>query len=920
MNNGLCLLLVLVFSIGSGALRASAAEDRVMVGAGVRSVIIEPDGWKPHVWHDWGAHRILQRHIRQITGIEVPIVSARQMQDEQARQRYDVRIWTGRQPQVNEMIGARLDQLDSDGFMLVAREGDVYLAGRNWWGDSWAVYELLEKYANCRWYLMEPRWWMPQEDGEYGPGDLLPRAEVIRLPGAMEQVEEPDYRSRWFRIAPIHSFRLRQRDRFHHNLVNIMPPSRLFESQPDLYPVIDGKLWKPQREFDFQPRVTNPRTLQMVVDAARAYFDENPEAESFSIGMNDSNRFDNSPQTLALAPASIKDDSQRIAWAFWDWCNRIAIELEKTHPHKRLGCLAYAGLSTLPEGAIKLHPMLVPYLTRDSAQLFDPQEVQEFRQTVDRWSDTATRMGIYEYMYGGGFVIPRIYNRQLFPNIQNHYGVGVDGFYAEAYPNWGLDGPKYWLVSKLLWNARADAAALEDEFHQRMFGPAADVMKRYFHFLEETWCTQSLASTRSNYRWYQDPQQLEIFPPEVCDKAMAMLEEAQTLAHSPQAKAHESLYAGGWTLAQRIGFFKTSFALTDALSRRYHAGKAAQMIGENPQATMSQRIAALESYHAASLVVNERAQAVRQLGFSALSTTAGNELDKLDNYDRLPGSVAMRIVEALVDGARAQMTAISEDQMRTAMDQAIKQMDARGPVAQQLAQDARTRGWLLARKIDQAPAIDGQIEAAVWGQPAFEGAFIQLRGGKDRSLLPASRASGKVTRLWLRHDAEHLYIAAECLQPKESIRTTVSQNDTTHWRDPDMLDDDCIVINVFRQGTVFSQVRVNAAGAWSDFTGENLKVDFTQARVSQSDDGWQVEIQLDRRKLGLVSDQAVREVTISFARYVHPAPVGESAKRLPAAATTLAPYPFAEGFIGAGDHPDLMTFRSGARLLLSSNP
>lgn len=891
------------------------AGQLMMAGPDVRTVIVMPDGWKAHVWYDWGAHAVLERHVRQITGLQLPVVSAAQMNSVESREKYDVRIWVGQQPEVTRVLGDRLEHLDSDGYVLLARGGDVYLAGKNWWGDIWAVYDLLEHYADCRWYLMEPRWWQTNVDGEFGPGDLLPKAERIELPATLDRVEQPDYRSRWFRIAPMHSFRLRQRDLFHHNLVNIMRPSKMLKSDPDLFPIIDGQPWQPKREYDFQPRVSNPRTVAVVVAAARAFFDANPQAGSFSIGMNDSNRFDNSPETLALAPDSVQGDANKIAWAFWDWCNRIAVEVEKTHPDKRLGCLAYAGLSTLPVGSIKLHPMLVPYLTRDSAQLFDAHEQKEFHETVGLWSSLATRMGIYEYMYGGGFVIPRVYNRYLLPNIKNQYGVGVDGFYAEAYPNWGLDGPKYWLVSKLLWDISADPAALESEFHQRMFGPAAQVMQRYFQLLEETWCTQTLDSTRSNYRWFQDPKQLEIFPPAVCDKAMAFLNEAARLATTDEALQLDTRFAGDWTVAKRVAFFQTSFALTDALSRRYHAGQIANTLNEKEGSSLGEQLTSLEGYLQASKAVSARAEAVRALGFSAYNTTGGNELDKLNVYDLLPGSAAGQVVMTMTDQARAQNPQSTRQEMNHAIDSLVAQTSVQGEMTTQLAQDAKTRGYLVAEPAKIPPVIDGKIEAA-WGAPAFDGQFVLVRGGQSHGLLPASRQSEEVTRLWLGHDAQYLYVAAHCFVPPVNIRTTVTENDTTFWRDADMLDDDCLVINLFQPGVSFAQVRVNAQGARSDYIGNNLAVNFTESAVTRTDDGWIVELKLDRKVLQLTTLQKIEGLTFSVARYVHPATAADQKKPPMAQASTLAPYPFASGNIGAGDHPHLMTFRSGSRLLL----
>ena len=73
----------------------------------------------------------------------------------------------------------------------------------------------------------------------------------------------------------------------------------------------------------------------------------------------------------------------------------------------------------------------------------------------------------------------------------------------------------------------ADPEALQRDYFANLFGPVAGEMREYFECLEETWCTQTLKSTRSNYRWLHDPRQLAIFPPAACDKAWARLERAE---------------------------------------------------------------------------------------------------------------------------------------------------------------------------------------------------------------------------------------------------------------------------------------------------------------------------------------------------------------------------------------------------------
>ena len=860
-----------------------ADDSQVLLGPAQDAVIIRDADWTQSVWYDWGGHAILQRFLQLATGRQVKVVNQPPGDDGKT-----VRIWTGRQPAVNRAIGAELDKLDDDGFIIAVRGRDVYVAGKHWWGSNWAAHDFLERFAGCRWYGPEPDFWRPKEAGMLGPLDIVPKQDHIRVPIQATIVEQPVYKMRWYRFMPLHSFRLRYRDKFHHALSTIIPPDKYGQSHPEFFPLIGGKRRIPPAgaPHQFQPCVSNPQVLRLVVETARESFEKNPREGAFSIGMNDTDAFCECDNCLAAAPANITDKRQRQAWAFFDFYNRIAAELEKTHPDKRLGCLAYAGLSVLPPGTIKLHPMIVPYLTRDSAQLFDPNEQAEFRQLVDRWKRLAVRMGIYEYIYGRGFVVPRLYNRYLLANVRDRYGVGVDGFYAESYPNWGLDGPKYWLLSRMLWDNRQDRDKLMDQYCRDLFGPAAGEMKAYFDFLEQTWCTQTLASTRSNYRWFLDAKQLEIFPPSVCEKAWAMLESAR-------AKA------GGDAMAvKRIDYFRDTFALTRALSRRYAATAGLDELMNQPpprppaslDAWLAPRLAGLQAY----LDCGELDAVVKSVPAGAMDDYTQADLAR---YDRQPVDAVAAMVEA-VDAASSPRPAADNPPQN----------------AKDFIDHLAARSVLRATRLAKPPALDGAIAAGEWPAPAFAGRLFRIH-----SLTPHERQT-LIHAAW---DEANLYLAFDCRQPKDTVRAAATGPDRGEWRQPAMLGDDCVALTI-RPGT--AGVRINANGALGfhhNAWGEGI---CGAARPTEA--GWQAELAIPLGKLGLkaaptpAGADPTKLCRLAIARFAHnqPQPPPDKAKpqdRPRPDAYTILPAPHGKGIIGHGNHPNLMTFITGPRLILA---
>jgi len=859
------------------AIVLGAGDELVLAGADHATVIVRADDWKPSAWYDWGAHAILERFLGLATGTKIPVVSARQMTDA-ARAQYQTRIWVGRQPEVDRVLGAELDRLDDDGFMIRAVGGDVYLAGKHWWGDPWAAHDLLERFAGCRWYGPEPAFWKPKEEGMVGLFDIIPRRDQVTIPAGVRIAEEPGYKMRFYRFMPIHSFRLRYRDAFHHALSKILPPQELGTTHPDYFPLIDGRrrVPEPGHEHQFQPCVSHPEVVERVAQAAIAHFRANPRAGSFSVGMNDTDAFCECEACLKVAPKEITERRQRLAYAFFDFYNRVAQRVASEYPDRRLGCLAYAGLSGLPAGSIRLDPRIVPYLTRDSAQLFDADEVREFRETVDRWKGLATRMGIYEYIYGGGFVVPRIYHRYLIRNVRERYGVGVDGFYAEAYPNWGLDGPKYWLLARMLWNPDQDPEILLAQWHDDLFGRAAKPMREYFDYLEETWCTQTLDSDRSNYRWFLDPRQLEIFAPEKCETAWAMLDAARRQTDDP-------------AVLRRIDYFRDTFAVTRALSRRYAAAAefdrtAGEPPGDDMPGWLKRRRDGLQGW----LEAPDPHAALRQAPPGALDTNVASDLSR---YDRHPVDGAAAVVESLV--------ALAIDRPDES-SRALAALGSPGGRAEAMLRSLAEAGVLKVPRAVAPPEIDGRLEPGEWPPAAFTGRFYRVHR------LEPQEETTAVFATW---GPGTLYLAFDCRQDPATVAANVKEADRGGWREPAMLRDDCVNLTFRKAQGGFRSIRINAAGAlgfheatWNGVTG---------AAAGMTATGWQAELALATDKLGI--DLAnPGGWTLAVARYRRPA---QGPADAPSEAFTLLPSPHGRGIIGNGNHPGLMTFITGPRLV-----
>jgi hypothetical protein len=360
-------------------------------------------------------------------------------------------------------------------------------------------------------------------------------------------------------------------------LARVFPPS-LYAQHPEYFPLVSGERLRPASTgpVNWNPDLGNPAVARHAAEAARLYFRTHPQAESFSLGVNDGLIFGESPDTLALVTPTAwfrgRPDYSRLVFTF---LNRAATDLARTQPDKYLGALAYYWAEDVPDFAVL--PQVLPFLTADRAQGYDAAFRQEELHLQDRWGQAGPRrLGVYDYLYGSGFLVPRIFTRLVAENLRHARRAGFTDYYAEVNPNWGLDGPMPWLVAQLLEDPERSAEKLLDEYYLRFFGRAAAPMRRFFERCEEQWMRQP--GPPYWLKHYRNESQADLFPSAVCRELRGLLDQAGRAADSPEVKARVAFVSDTFGLTERfVAFCETRTALARRQLRGGLAGEAAAL-------------------------------------------------------------------------------------------------------------------------------------------------------------------------------------------------------------------------------------------------------------------------------------------------------------------------------------------------------
>lgn len=494
--------------------------------------------------HIKSAAKELQAYIERSTGARLPIASEANAGT--------VSIHVGETPYVKSKNLKPAD-LDSDGFILCGYEdGNYVIVGGSDLGVTFGVYEFLERYVGVRWLF-------PGEEGED-----VPAKKDLAIP--LDQVrQEPWFLSRDFYIAnrPHESEvqwsrrnRLHNRAQVNHAMNRLLPASEFGNTNPEFYPLINGKRMIPWPvdgvvNYRWQPNFGAPGIAEAVAGKLNRYFKENPEATSESLGLNDGqDNFGEAPETLRFLGEKKNSGGYVDASDYYFlFANSVVEKVVKEHPRKWFGTLAYRSIYDPPSYA-GVHDQIVVYLTYDRLFWADPKLRKFDQDRTEAWLKVAKHTAWYDYHYGAAYFVPRVYPHLIGEYLSWAADRGIRFHYGELIPNWG-EGPKPWLLTKLFWNPRQDVDALLDEWYERVAGKdAAPKLREYYEIWEE-FCTKEIPKTswwsgRIAYLPFYNKGYLQEVSQDKIKRSDRLLSDALALASTPAQKVRVRKLAEMW--------------------------------------------------------------------------------------------------------------------------------------------------------------------------------------------------------------------------------------------------------------------------------------------------------------------------------------------------------------------------------------
>lgn len=491
-----------------GAMRKEEQGDGLPLvrdGAATGTIVIAEDAdWWQRMAAGW-----LQEYVEKATGARLPI-------EREGALSGGARISVGHTRLARD-AGVTVEGLKWDGCRLMLKGDVVFLIGRDGEGvgrgdpspDMMKKYEADPWRADRGWGMQQAdlagangtckavvtfledvcgvRWFMPFEQGI-----RVPKRRDLAVPRDLDKTVTPvfAYANGMFpygspRFSPAtyaNNFRygIRLKTFGGHSWYHWVPAG-LFDEHPEYFAMRGGKRTAEGGHLC----TTNPEVKKLLLKGIRAEFDKG--YDWVQLGQSDDwKRCECSRCEArdAFRPYDAEVDGPD--WFKWLYTtnrdnpverlhllhNSIAEACAGSHPGRIVHFLAYIPTRWPSKALEKYSPNLVAEICKVMPKM------------LDDWAEKVSAMTVYEYWWDMSWVYgyrPDVTPKEVADRIRDFRDHGVIGFFngGDGH-NWGLNGPVFYVLGKLLGDPDLDEYTLMEEYCLGVYGDAGEAMNEFF--------------------------------------------------------------------------------------------------------------------------------------------------------------------------------------------------------------------------------------------------------------------------------------------------------------------------------------------------------------------------------------------------------------------------------------------------------
>ena len=481
--------------------------------------IVTPEDRSPAVGY---AAEELQRFIRQMTGVQLPVVS------EQRAGRKPAFLLgpcsRSRKAGLIEQAG----QLREDGVLIKTVGKDIALLGKNERGNLYSVYVLLEKFLGVRFLAWDctfvPRQTdlkLPELDYRYSPPFMY--RETLYFDSspkdiaARQRLNGPSTKCDASTGGKIDFFP------YVHSFDDLFPESEYFKEHPEYYGLQGGK--RVAGTVHAQLCLSNPDVLRVAKQTVFKWIKEHPDVPIIDVSQNDGNGACECEKCAAI----VREEGAQHG-PILRFVNAIADEVAKTYPDKWIETLAYA-YSTAPPAVTKPGPNVIIRLCHAGC-FFHGFELcglgSQHAAWLDQWQKLTRRIFIWHYGTAfNHYLAPNPNLNGLAKDIKYYAAHGVNGLMVQCNyqgPGGELAELRQYLSAQLMWDPAQDPMQIREDFCRHYYEGAAPQVLGFLQQMDQ------LGAGAAHAFAVWDPQ--SIVSPEFAREALQTLERARAVGNA----------------------------------------------------------------------------------------------------------------------------------------------------------------------------------------------------------------------------------------------------------------------------------------------------------------------------------------------------------------------------------------------------
>lgn len=408
--------------------------------------------------------------------------------------------------------------LGDDGIVIKTVGEKIVLSGAEKRGAIYSVYTFLEEYFGCRWFTYKLT--------------VIPKKDKLLIPKEIDYTYAPAITFRendW--ISPAMSNEYKAANKLNDNVYGYigeeygsgisyagsfchtfawLVDSSLIETEPEIFAL--GVKTK-TRTTD-QLCLTNPRTLELVIQGVRKWLSENPNAEIVSVTQNDNQNY-----CVCENCRKIDNEEGSQAGTMLRFVNAVADNIKEDYPNVMVDTFAYQYTRKPPKITVPRDNVIVRLCSiecRFSTPLDSGaiKENNEFVEDIKKWSELCENLFVWDYTTNYAHYIAPFANFDIIQsNMQFFAENNVIGLYEEGnYTAYESDGEfaelRCYLLGKLMWDPYCDIDKHMYEFCEAYYGKGAQGIVDFINFIDEN--SGGLAVDMENWWITPIPNRIDI--------------------------------------------------------------------------------------------------------------------------------------------------------------------------------------------------------------------------------------------------------------------------------------------------------------------------------------------------------------------------------------------------------------------------